>query len=318
MFDAMTMIMDGNASEAQIGAFLMGLSQRGETIEEITGAARSLRNRASTIVSPDNSFDCCGTGGDGAHTYNISTAVAFVAAGCNIPVAKHGNRASSSLCGAADVLEALDINLTSDSQLLQECLIDLNFCFLMAPHHHAAMKHLKDARKELGFKTLPNLLGPLANPANVKNQLIGVYDKKWLTPIAKVLHNLGADNVWVVCGRDGLDEITITEATDIAILKDGDIAELTVTASDFGLQTCSSGDLKGGDAKVNAAALLALLKGAPSAYRDIVIANTAALVKMNNDQLSLLEAAKLCAETIDSGRAFDVMDQYRERVKGTA
>ena len=277
MTAAMSMIMDGNAGEDDIAAFLTALAQRGETVDEIAGAARVLRSKAATIKAPEDALDCCGTGGDGIGTYNISTAVALVAAACGVPVAKHGNRAASSKSGAADVLEALDINLDVPHNKLSAALEELNFCFLMAPRHHEAMKHVVQIRKNLGFRTIFNLLGPLANPAETRYQLIGVFDAKWLVPLAQTLDRLGPKRAWVVHGSDGLDEITVTGPTKAAILDNGKITERTISPADFGLPTSPAEELLGGSAEENARALQDVLEGLPSAYRNIVIANTAAV-----------------------------------------
>ncbi|MGB0720151.1 MAG: anthranilate phosphoribosyltransferase, partial [Bdellovibrionales bacterium] len=281
MIAAMTAIMSGECADDDIAAFLTTLADRGETAEEITGAARVLRQKASSITAPYGALDCCGTGGDASGTYNISTAVAIVAASCGVPVAKHGNRAASSKSGAADVLEVLGVNLDLPKDKLEEALKLYNFCFLMAPHHHAAMRHVAAVRKSLGRRTIFNLLGPLANPAGTKLQLLGVYDEKWLEPMAKALQNLGTKRAWVVYGSDGLDEITITGPTKAAILQDGEITLKTLTPEHFGLQAVDLAKLKGGSAEDNANALRALLEGQKCAYRDIVLANTAGVLMIH-------------------------------------
>ncbi len=310
MITAMTAIMNGQCGEYEIEQFLRGLAMRGETVDEITGAAKVLRSKASAISAPVNAVDCCGTGGDASGTYNISTAVALVAAACGVPIAKHGNRAASSKSGTADVLEALGINFDLKRGQLEEALRSLNYCFLMAPHHHSAMKHVAMVRKKMKTRTIFNLLGPLANPAGTRHQLIGVYDQKWVLPLAQVLQNLGTESAWVVHGRDGLDEITVTDATDIAILKDGKITQTTLTAADFGLPVHNMADLKGGDADHNAAALRALLEGQRGAYRDIVLANTAAVLIIAGFADTLPAGVKLAATTIDSGAAYQLLKDY--------
>ncbi len=313
MTAAMSMIMDGNAGEDDIAAFLTALAQRGETVDEIAGAARVLRSKAATIKAPEDALDCCGTGGDGIGTYNISTAVALVAAACGVPVAKHGNRAASSKSGAADVLEALDINLDVPHNKLSAALEELNFCFLMAPRHHEAMKHVVQIRKNLGFRTIFNLLGPLANPAETRYQLIGVFDAKWLVPLAQTLDRLGTKRAWVVHGSDGLDEITVTGPTKAAILDNGKITERTISPADFGLPTSPAEELLGGSAEENARALQDVLEGLPSAYRNIVIANTAAVLAAHR-ALPLKEGAAMAAQVLDNGKALGVLNNYREFV----
>lgn len=310
MIQAMQIIMSGEASSVQLASFLSCLSMRGETVEEITGAAKVMRDRASAISAPDGAIDCCGTGGDASGTYNISTAVALVSAGCGVPVAKHGNRAASSKSGAADVLESLGINLDLNQDQLEKALNQFNFCFLMAPHHHTAMKHVVPVRKELGFRTIFNVLGPLANPAGTQFQLIGVFDKKLLRPMAEVLKNLGTKRAWVVHGTDGLDEITTTAPTDIAILDNGRITEKTITPDDFGLPTAKQEDLKGGDATVNAQAIQELFDGKPSAYRDIVLANTAAVLIIAGKADDMKKSVSIAADAIDSGKAKNVLTDY--------
>lgn len=310
MEDVMRVIMSGDASDAQIEQLLRGLSARGEAVSEITGAAKVMRDMAAAIDAPIGALDCCGTGGDGSGTYNISTAVALVAAACGVPMAKHGNRAASSKSGAADVLEALGVNLDMDPPHLESALKKFNFCFLMAPHHHKAMKHVMPVRKKIGERTIFNLLGPLANPAGTKFQLIGVYDKKWIRPMAQVLKNLGTESAWVVHGHDGLDEITVTAPTDIAILKNGKIIETTLNPEDFGLPTSTPETLLGGDAEYNATALLDLLKGKKSAYRDIVLANTAAVLTIAGKASNLKEAMQIASDELYTGNVYNVLQDY--------
>lgn len=310
MESVMRKIMQGNAEDSQIETLLVTMAERGEAVSEITGAARVMREMASTIDAPETALDCCGTGGDGIGTYNISTAVALVAAACGVPVAKHGNRAASSKSGAADVLEALGVNLSVPHERLEKALQKVNFCFLMAPSHHAAMKHVMPVRKKLGRRTIFNLLGPLANPANTKFQLIGVYDKKWLRPMAEVLNNLGTKRAWVVHGRDGLDEITTTDKTDIAVLNNGKISEATISPDDFGIQKSSLDDLKGGDAEENAAALQSLLKGKKSAYRDIVLINAAVVLAIHGKAKNLKHGVSIAEDAIYQGKAHNVLNEY--------
>lgn len=316
MESIMTNIMHGDVSDDAVEALLIALAERGEAVSEITGAAKVLRDMASIIKAPDGALDCCGTGGDGSGTYNISTAVALVSAACGVPIAKHGNRAASSKSGAADVLEALGVNLDLNVAQLESALHEIGFCFLMAPHHHQAMKHVSHVRKkigqETGERTIFNLLGPLANPAGTKLQLIGVYDQKWVRPIAEVLKNLGTTRAWIVHGHDGLDEITTTTSTDIAILERGEISESTITPEDFGLNVANMEDLTGGDARENATALLNVLNGKPSAYRDIVLANTSAVLNISGQADDLKTGVQIAANAIDSGNALCVLEDYIE------
>lgn len=311
----MSEIMSGEADSVQIAAFLTGLAERGEAISEITGAAKILRQMAASIHSPEDALDCCGTGGDGIGTYNISTAVALVAAACGVPVAKHGNRAASSKSGAADVLEHLGVNLDAPQNKLESALAELNFCFLMALKHHQAMRHVVPIRKSLGFRTIFNLLGPLANPAGTKLQLIGVYDKKWLYPLAETLKNLGTTSAWIVHGRDGLDEITTTDKTDVVILKNGAITEKTLSPEDFGVSLADPKELKGGDAVMNAAALMEILNGTKNAYRDIVLVNTSAVLNIHGTANDLQSGAQMAAHALDNGAALAVLEKYIQRMK---
>ncbi len=313
MTQIMTQIMDGKSTESEIENFLTTLSKRGETVTEITAAAKVLRARATKINAPANAIDCCGTGGDGHATYNISTAVAIVASTCGVPIAKHGNRASSSKSGAADVLEELGVNLNAPKMTLERTLTDLNFAFLMAPNHHQSMKYVAAARKKIGKRTLFNLLGPLANPASTKRQLIGVFDKKHLTLIAETLHNLGTETAWIVHSQDGLDEISISAPTHVAKLENRTITETTLTPDDFGLNTHALSDIQGGDPKQNAAALLDILNGTKNPYRDIVLANTAAVLCIHKAERDLKSAVKIAAEAIDSKKSLELLQTYIER-----
>jgi len=310
MIAAMNTIMDGKSDDQAIESFLRGLASRGETVEEITGAARVMREKASKIDAPYNAVDCCGTGGDASSTYNISTAVAIVAAACGVPIAKHGNRAASSKSGAADVLESMGVNLDVPKEKLEEALKLYNFCFLMAPKHHAAIKHVMPARKAIGTRTIFNLLGPLANPAGTRHQLIGVFDKAWVEPIAETLKNLGTKSAWVVHGQDGLDEISTTAPTDIAILREGEITTKTITPEHFGLESADLKKLKGGNADENATALRAVLEGQKCAYRDIVLANASAVLNIHGKTDDLKEGVAMAAAEIDSGHAYQTLKDY--------
>jgi len=311
MAAAIRLLMSGEVSEDDAASFLSSLAARGETAEEIAGAAKTMRAMAATIDAPKGAIDCCGTGGDGHSTVNISTTVALVAASCGVPIAKHGNRSASSKSGAADVLEKLGVDLTLPREKLERAITDLNFCFLMAPNHHAAMKNVAAARKKIGTRTIFNLLGPLANPANTKKQLIGVFDEKWLLPMANALRALGTQKAYIVHGSDGLDEITLTGPTRAAILDGGTITQTTFLPQDFGLPEISLADIRGGDATQNAAALLNVLNGAHNAYRAMVLANTAAVLALH-DNRNLRDGVHAAAESIDTGRALNLLNQYRE------
>lgn len=305
------LMVDGNADDAVTAAFLTALSDRGETAEEIAGAAYALRERAQTIDAPDDAIDCCGTGGDGANTYNISTAVAFVAAGCGLKIAKHGNRSASSTSGAADVLEHLGVPLDLPKETLERALRELGFCFLMAPRHHEAMRRVSEVRKSLGRRTIFNLLGPLANPAGTARQLVGVFDDRWVRPMAEALKDLGAKKALVVHGQDGLDEITLGGRTLAASLKDGRVVEMAFLPEDFGLPMVPKAQIAGGNPAYNAAALLGLLSGEYSPYRDVVLANCAALLQMY-DGTPLREGVERAAASVDGGQAVSVLNRYKE------
>jgi len=306
---AFAIIMSGGASEAQVGAFLMGLRVRGETVDEITGAARVMRANAEGVDAPENAIDTCGTGGDNLGTLNISTAAAIVTAACGVPVAKHGNRALTSQSGSADVLAALGVDLDADFRLVEESLWNNNIGFLMAPRHHSAMRHVMNARRDLGTRTIFNLLGPLSNPARTRRQLVGVYSRDWVQPLAEVLKRLGAEAAWVVHGSDGLDELTTTGATFVAELKNGAIRCFDVTPEEAGLGRAKIEDLKGGDAIANARALRAVLHGQPGPFRDIVLLNTAAALIVAGAAQDLAAGVARAAEAVDSGAALATLER---------
>lgn len=302
-YQVFSAMMDGDVTPAQIAAFLMALRVRGETIDEITGGARVMRERVLPVRAPAGAIDTCGTGGDGSGSYNVSTAVALVVAAAGVPVAKHGNKALSSRSGSAEVLQALGVNIDLETAAIERCLGDANIVFMMAPRHHTAMKHVAPVRVELGTRTVFNLLGPLSNPASAPYQLMGVFDGRWVAPLAHVLRNLGARRVWVVHGEDGLDEITTTGATRVAELKDGQVREFTVTPEDAGLPRATPADLKGGDPAHNAAALSALLDGKKGPYRDIVLLNAAAALVIAGKAQDLKSGVAIAADALDSGAA---------------
>ena len=306
---AFDIIMSGNATPSQMGGFLMALRVRGETVDEITGAARVMRSKAIPIEAPPGTIDTCGTGGDGSGTYNISTAAALVVAARGVPVAKHGNRAMSSKSGAADVLGALGVNLDCDMGLVRKALWEANIGFLMAPRHHTAMRNVGPTRVELGTRTIFNVLGPLSNPAGAKRQLLGVYSAHLVEPLAHVLKRLGSESAWVVHGADGLDEISTTGPTHVAQLKGGEITTFDVVPEEVGLARVTLADLKGGDAQVNAKAIHALLGGAEGPYRDIVLLNAAAALIVAGRANDLKEGVAMAREAIDSGAARLVLEQ---------
>lgn len=305
---AFDIMMSGDATPSQMGGFLMALRVRGETVEEITGAATVMRAKMTTIGRPEGAIDICGTGGDGSGTYNISTASQFVVAACGVPVAKHGNRAASSKSGASDVLEALGVNIDADLKLVERALHEVGTCFLMAQRHHAAVRHVGPTRVELGTRTLFNLLGPLSNPAKVRRQLIGVFAPEWIVPLAEVLRDLGHEKAWVVHGAGGLDEVSTLGPTQVAELKDGKVTTFEVTPADAGLPTTTLDQLVGGDRDHNAEKLRGLLSGEPGPYRDIVVLGSAAALIVADRAADLKEGALLAAEAIDSGKARQVLE----------
>ena len=297
------LIFTGNLPENDIASLLLALREKGETAEEILGAAQSMRGRMRSLQAPDDAMDIVGTGGDNHGTLNVSTAAAFVVAACGVPVAKHGNRAATSLSGSSDVLRSLGVRLEVDEGILEKCLYDIGLAFLFAPHHHPAMRYVADVRRKLGVRTIFNLLGPLTNPANIKHHLIGVFDRKWMEPMADVLKQLGSENAWLAHGADGLDEIATTGATHVITLNQGLLHYTSLTPEEFGLPRASLADLKGGDSSVNAAALRALLDGKPGAYRDIVVMNAAAALVVAKKTESLAQATRLASDAIDKGAA---------------
>lgn len=292
----------GEPTPAQVAAAVTALRIRGETVEEIAAFATAMREAARTLDHPYDAIDTCGTGGDGQHTFNISTAAALVLAGAGLKVAKHGNRAMSSKSGSSDVLSVLGVNLQAGPAQQRRSLDEAGIAFLFAPAYHGAMRHVGPVRAEIGFRTVFNLLGPLSNPAGAKRQVMGVYDPRLLEPLAEVLGRLGATRAWTVHGQ-GLDELTTTGETEVAEWKDGAVRRFTVTPEDAGLPRASLDALRGGDAEENAAALRALLDGATGAYRDIVLLNAAAALVVADRAADLAEGAVMAAAVIDDGRA---------------
>ncbi|WP_298359124.1 anthranilate phosphoribosyltransferase [Rhodoblastus sp.] len=301
--EAFGLILSGEASPAQIGAFLMGLRVRGETLDELTGAVSAMRARMLRVTAPEGAIDVVGTGGDGAQTYNISTLTAIIVAACGAPVAKHGNRAASSFSGASDVLTGLGVRIGAPVENVETCLREANIGFMTAQAHHPAMALVAPTRKELGVRTLFNLLGPLSNPAGVKRALIGVADARWMDHIAQTLDRLGAEKVWIAHGSDGLDEITTTGPTEIIELDSGRTRRFSITPEDAGLPRATLAELRGGDPAHNAAALRAVLGGKKNAYRDIAALNAAAALIVAGKAADLKTGRRLAEEALDSGRA---------------
>jgi anthranilate phosphoribosyltransferase len=298
-FDAM---MSGDATPAQMGAFLAALRVRGETVEEITGAARTMRAKMLKVEPPEGAIDIVGTGGDNQGSFNVSTAAAIVVAGAGVPLAKHGNRNFSSLSGAADILQALGVNLDAEPGVVRRAMFEAGIGFLMAPKYHGAMRHVGPTRVELGARTIFNLLGPISNPAGVKRQLVGVYAAQWVKPLAEVLGKLGSEHAWVVHG-DGLDEITTAGKTQVAEWKDGKLASFEISPEMAGLPRARLSDLKGGDPAANAARLKALLEGEAGPLRDIVLLNAAAGLVVAGRAIDLKAGVARASQSISSGNA---------------
>ncbi|WP_407174653.1 anthranilate phosphoribosyltransferase [Bradyrhizobium sp. STM 3562] len=299
-FDSM---MSGEATPSQMGGLLMALRVRGETVEEITGAVSAMRDKMLRVTAPANAVDIVGTGGDGSGSVNVSTCAAFIVAGAGIPVAKHGNRALSSRSGAADVLASLGVKIDLKPEEVGRCVSEAGIGFMFAPAHHPAMKNVGPTRVELATRTIFNLLGPLSNPAGVKRQMVGVFSRQWVQPLAQVLKNLGSESVWVVHGSDGLDEITLTGPTFVAALEKGEIRTFEVTPEEAGLPRCGHDGLKGGDAEANAIALQSVLDGMPSPYRDVAVLNAAAALIVAGHAKDLKEGVAIGQKSIDSGAA---------------
>ena len=306
---AFNVIMSGEATPVQIGAFLTALRLRGETVDEISGAVATMRAKMTPVEAPAEAIDVVGTGGDASGSYNISTASAFVVAGAGVPVAKHGNRALSSKSGAADTLKALGVNIELPPDRIAVCIRDAGIGFMFAPMHHAAMKHVGPARAELGFRTVFNLIGPLSNPAGVKRYLLGVFSPDWVEPLANVLAGLGAERAWVVHGAGGLDEISPAGETKVAALENGTVTMFTIAPGDAGLTPSPAEAIRGGDADHNAEALRRVLEGATGAYRDTVLLNAGAALVVAGLARDLAEGVAIAVETIDTGKARERLDR---------
>ncbi len=301
-------IMSGDATPVQIGALLMGLRVRGETIDEIAGAVNVMRSKMVRVSAPEDAVDLVGTGGDASGTYNISTCASFVVAGMGIPVAKHGNRALSSKSGAADTLMALGVNLELTPEQISTCIGKAGLGFMFAPAHHSAMKHVGPARVELGIRTIFNLLGPMSNPASVKRQMVGVFAEKWLEPLAHTLARLGSTKAWIVHGSDGLDEITTTGLSYCAALENGEVTRFVIDPEALGINQAAPEDLVGGDAAHNAVALKRVLEGELSAHRDIVLLNSAATAVVAERADTISEGLEMARASIDDGKAQAAME----------
>jgi len=307
--NAFDRMMSGEATPSQMGAMLMGLRVRGETVDEITGAVSAMRAKMLRVTAPANAVDIVGTGGDGSGSVNVSTCASFIVAGAGVPVAKHGNRALSSKSGAADVLAALGVRIDLTPDQVSRCVKEAGIGFMFAPAHHPAMKNVGPTRVELATRTIFNLLGPLSNPAGVTRQLVGVFSRQWVQPLAQVLKNLGAESTWVVHGSDGLDEITLTGPTFVAALEGGNIRTFEITPDDAGLPRANGDALKGGDADANAVALKGVLDGKPSAYRDVALLNAAAALIVAGRAKDLKEGVAIGAKALDSGAATERLKQ---------
>jgi anthranilate phosphoribosyltransferase len=305
-FDTM---MSGEATPSQMGGLLMALRVRGETVEEITGAVTVMRDKMLRVTAPGDAVDVVGTGGDASGSYNISTCAAFIVAGAGVPVAKHGNRALSSRSGAADVLAALGVKIELTPDAIARCIGEAGIGFMFAPAHHPAMKNVGPTRIELGTRTIFNLLGPLSNPAGVKRQMVGVFSRQWIEPLAHVLKNLGSEHVWVVHGSDGLDEITTAGPTYVAAMENGAVRSFEITPEDVGLARVKPEALRGGDAKENAQALTDVLKGRKGAFRDVALLNAAAGLIVAGRAKDLKAALALAKTSVDSGEAEGRLDR---------
>ena len=309
--DVMNEIMDGKATDAQIASFLTSMRLKGETIEEITACAMVMREKCQRLDPKTDVLDIVGTGGDELSTFNISTVSAFVIAAAGAPVAKHGNRSVSSKCGSADLLEALGVNINISAEKSEGILKKADICFMLAQTYHSSMKYVAPVRKELGARTLFNILGPLANPAGANMQLLGVYDENLVEPLASVLNNLGVKRAAVVHGRDGLDEITLTDSTTVCEVSGGRLNSYFITPEQFGFKRCKLGDLVGGDPQTNAKIARDILSGKERGpKRDIVLLNSALCLYMSHNNVTMKECVKTAAKIIDSGKAMAKLEQF--------
>ncbi|NLL04627.1 MAG: anthranilate phosphoribosyltransferase [Clostridiaceae bacterium] len=310
---ALSCIMEGEATQAQIGSFITALRIKGETIEEITGCAKVMRKKADRIVLDKDYFiDIVGTGGDCSYTFNISTAAAFVTAAGGVTVAKHGNRSVSSKSGSADVLESLGINISLEPEKVKECIEKIDIGFMFAQTFHKSMKHAAGPRKELGIRTIFNILGPLTNPASAKGQLLGVFNEKLTEPLAYVLSNLGVENAMVVYGMDGMDEISLSDHTKVSELKNGKVNTYYLNPEDYGMNLVNKGEIIGGDSKENSKIILSILNGEKGPKRDIVVLNAAAALYVGKAVEDIKSGIIMAEEILDSGKALDKLNELRE------
>jgi anthranilate phosphoribosyltransferase len=306
---AFDQMMSGEATPSQMGALLMALRVRGETVDEITGAVTTMRAKMLRVTAPPDAIDVVGTGGDASGSFNISTCAALIVAGAGVPVAKHGNRALSSRSGAADVLTALGVNIDLAPDKIAHCISEAGIGFMFAPAHHPAMKNVGSTRVELGTRTIFNLLGPLSNPAGVRRQMVGVFSRQWTEPLAQVLKNLGCDRAWVVHGSDGLDEITTCGPTSVTALEDGKIRSFEIAPEDVGLARAKVEQLRGGDAAANAQAVEDVLEGKPSPFRDVALFNAAAALVVAGKAADLKQGLQIATKSLDSGEAEGRLDR---------
>ncbi|MBI5188115.1 MAG: anthranilate phosphoribosyltransferase [Nitrospirae bacterium] len=311
MAECMKEIMEGKTTDAQIGAFLTAIRIKGETVKEITGAARIMREKATTIKAPEGVLDTCGTGGDMSHTFNISTTTALVVAGAGVPVAKHGNRSVSSQSGSADVMEALGVRIDLPPDKVEKCLFETGFGFLFAPLFHPAMKYAIGPRREMGIRTIFNILGPITNPAGAKRQILGVFAGRLTETLAMVLGNLGADDAMVVHGDDGLDEITLSDGTRVSRYRHQKVETFYIAPEDFGLERGKRDDLLGGNKDDNAKITLSILNGEKGPKRDVVLMNSAAALIVAGKAEDFKTALQMAAEAIDSGRAAKKLEKIK-------
>jgi anthranilate phosphoribosyltransferase len=302
-------MMSGEATPSQMGALLMALRVRGETVDEITGAVTAMRAKMLRVSAPADAIDVVGTGGDASGSFNISTCAALIVAGAGVPVAKHGNRALSSKSGSADVLSALGVKIDLTAEQVGRCIREAGIGFMFAPAHHPATKNVAATRAELGTRTIFNLLGPLSNPAGVRRQMIGVFSRQWVEPLAQVLKNLGAESIWVVHGSDGLDEITTSGPTHVAALENGSVRTFEISPEDVGFRKVKPEALRGGDAQENAAALKGVLEGHKSTYREVALMNAAAGLVVAGKAKDLKAGVALAAQAVDSGEAEGRLDR---------
>lgn len=303
-------ILDGTVGDEAIKAFLVALSDRGETASEIAGATLALRERLTPIAAPDNAIDVCGTGGDGHHTLNVSTAVSLIVAACGVPVAKHGNRAASSKAGAADTLEALGLDMEAAGRTAEKTLAELGICFLFAANHHPAMGRIQPLRREIGRRTIFNLMGPLSNPADVKRQLIGIARPAYVPIYAQARAEIGAIKAMIVSGDEGLDELSLAGGNEVALIEGNEFVMQRLSCDTIGLPSAPVEAIRGGDATFNAKALRALLNGEESAYRDAVVFNAAGSLGVSDREGDWLDRRKIAEEAIDSGAARDLLDRW--------